>query len=296
MSKSLFFLTLLFTTAAFATPLKKNNHLAYYGEDFYASAQQMAKKGYLTYYRQDPNEYTKRLLHYILNSKHLAKKGQYDEIGAICSDEDYNCYNQKSLSYYDARKIMFNELFNTEVNADTNSVIDVYCKHEYFYKKGTIPNSAMVNAEHTWPQSKFSSNFPSGTQKTDLHHLFPADSRANSDRGNYPFAEINGNGEPPQNCDDSLLGRPIQFKAASSATYFEPPADHKGNVARAMFYFSIRYNISIDPIQEHFFRLWHKEDPVDEQETRINDLIFKYQKNRNPFVDFPELVDTISDF
>ncbi|RYZ68005.1 MAG: nuclease, partial [Proteobacteria bacterium] len=78
--------------------------------------------------------------------------------------------------------------------------------------------------------------------------------------------------------------------------FFEPPDAHKGNVARALFYFSVRYNIKIDPIEENFLKAWNKADPVDQEESGRNEAIMKIQGNRNPFVDFPELADSIGDF
>lgn len=77
---------------------------------------------------------------------------------------------------------------------------------------------------------------------------------------------------------------------------FEPPAKHKGNVARALFYFAIRYNHPIDANQESFLRQWHKEDPVDQDERERNQLISRYQNNRNLFIDRSELVEQIFDF
>ena len=61
-------------------------------------------------------------------------------------------------------------------------------------------------------------------------------------------------------------------------------------------YFSIRYKKYIDPSQEQHFRLWHQEDPPEKEELIRNDLIENIQKNRNPFVDIPELVELIEDF
>ena len=36
---------------------------------------------------------------------------------------------------------------------------------------------------------------------------------------------------------------------------------------------------------------WHAQDPVDDFELNRNNVIYSYQRNRNPFIDHPELVD-----
>ena len=101
-----------------------------------------------------------------------------------------------------------------------------------------------VNTEHTWPQSMFGHVEGPG-MKTDLFHLFPVRARANSDRGNKPFAEITDsqavrwwNGPTPQT---SIPTANIDAFSESAATAFEPEEDHKGNVARAMVYFFTIY-------------------------------------------------------
>ena len=38
---------------------------------------------------------------------------------------------------------------------------------------------------------------------------------------------------------------------------------------------------------------WHKEDPVDDFERNRNEVIYGYQRNRNPFIDHPEFVHYI---
>ena len=77
---------------------------------------------------------------------------------------------------------------------------------------------------------------------------------------------------------------------------FEPPTEHRGNVARSLFYFAVRYKLFIDPAEEMILKLWHKADPIDAAELARHETIAKYQKVRNTFLDFPELVDRISNF
>ena len=49
--------------------------------------------------------------------------------------------------------------------------------------------SPIINAEHTWPQSKGAE----GNAKSDMNHLFATNEVPNAARGSYPFAEIDDN-------------------------------------------------------------------------------------------------------
>lgn len=73
---------------------------------------------------------------------------------------------------------------------------------------------------------------------------------------------------------------------------FEPRDDHKGNAARAMFYYYTMYRSEADAADPNFFHLqkatlcqWHLDDPVDSLEWLRTSRIAPFQNNRvNPFV------------
>lgn len=201
--------------------------------------------------------------------------------------------NHKALGYNPAKKYLFGQL-HLEKNDDGYFIKDLYCGINYTAGAGPmgLPDQSKINCEHTWPQSKFTASFPTEFQKSDLHHLFPTDSKANSTRGNYEFADVVSN-ENLKNCDSSRSGASV---TSGGHTYFEPPTSHKGNVARAIFYFSIRYKMDIGDEQEEFLRKWSDIDPVDDAEMSRNASIEKLQGNRNPFIDNPENIDAISNF
>lgn len=201
--------------------------------------------------------------------------------------------NHKSLGYNPAKKYLFGQL-HLEKDNQGYYVKDLYCEINYTkgVGPGSMPDQNQLNCEHTWPQSKFTGSFPTELQKSDLHHLFPTDSKANSTRGNFEFAEVTEN-QNLKNCEASRSG---PSTVSGGSTFFEPPTTHKGNVARAIFYFAIRYKMQVSDAQEEFLKRWNQLDPVDDAERERNDQIEKLQGNRNPFIDRPELIDAISNF
>ena len=183
----------------------------------------------------------------------------------------------QSLGYSQARKVIFEKIDNED-----GEVCCVYSTH-HCMKTRAMPSHKIMNVEHTWPQSQGAT----GTAKSDLHHLFPTQSRLNSTRSNFPFCEV---AQIKFEGDGSKMGH-----NRNGAICFEPPADHKGDTARAMFYFAIRYNLNLTKDQEEVLKKWHKQDPVDEKELARHENIVRHQRNKNFFVLNPELVDLISD-
>ncbi|WP_165905069.1 endonuclease [Parashewanella curva] len=164
------------------------------------------------------------------------------------------------------------------------------------------------NREHVWAKSH---GFPSKDQwgYTDAHHLRPSDPGINTARSNNDFGE----------CSDS--GEEVQFNGSGTGNYldkakdcWEPRDEVKGDVARMIMYMDTRYqgkdtattkmpDLAIvnrlttseeddKPLIGTLCDLyaWHKQDPVSDFEKNRNNEVYKYQGNRNPFIDRPELV------
>ena len=171
---------------------------------------------------------------------------------------------------------------------------DVYC-HQTFRKNvgpHRMPDHTDINIEHTWPQSRFNRSASKRSQKADILHLYPSETISNSRRGSHYFSEVERPSSVSYDCEDSKIGA----NPETGYTSFEPPEDHKGNVARALFYFSIRYDIEIPEHEELFLRVWNAMDPVDDLERKRNDVAELEQGNRNPFIDNPDYANTIRDF
>lgn len=283
--KFLLSLTLILASAS-ASAGRLRDKLEYYPEDFYQKVDNGAVAD------------LKRELFRILSSAHVENPQGHDVLKADCGATDRNCFKHFSLGYRQARTLLFGEL-HLERHGGTFAIRDVYCQHlsgPSEYKKdppgpGKIPDPSVLNAEHTWPQSRFNGRFDRDLQKSDLHILYPSLAEANTSRSNHEFNEVGSELDSP--CPkNSQRG----YATRGNRIYFEPPAPHKGNVARAIFYFSVRYQLQVSAEEEASLRAWHRADPPDSFETTRNETIFSKQKVRNPFIDHPELVDLISDF
>lgn len=237
-------------------------------------------------------------LRQILQWDHRQVPNGFDEIVERCQGQ--GCYRHVAIGYDRARLFLMGYFYLVNQGGDFG-VRDVYCEKVYDRDdfRGSdrpgpnqIPDHRVVNTEHTWPQSRFSDRHNRDYQKSDLHHLFPTDNELNSIRGNFPFGDVEKDMNGPLKC-----GSQARFGYGNNnGPIFEVPDRHKGNVARAMFYFAVRYDMQIDPAQEQSLRRWNLEDPVDAEEAARNEEIYKAQGNRNPFVDYPALADRIQDF
>ncbi|MBN2494588.1 MAG: endonuclease [Deltaproteobacteria bacterium] len=183
-----------------------------------------------------------------------------------------------SLGYDNARRVMFESVDNHD-----GRVQCVYTG-EWVETTGIPPNEVM-NTEHTWCQSWGADSEPA---RSDLNHLFPAMAEANSHRGNYHFGDVVDATWTSGGC---AVGTDASFRWV-----FEPRDEHKGDCARAMFYFALRYQMEIQAFEEDVLRAWNCLDQPDEKEARRNDAIEARQQTRNPFVDRPDLVERIDDF
>jgi deoxyribonuclease-1 len=226
----------------------------------------------------------------VISRVHVKNPGQRDQLADRCPTQA-SCSVHVSLGYNEARKHLFGSI-HLKQDKLGSFVKDVYCHKVIRSGVGSmkIPDANILNCEHTWPQSKFTPSHSREMQKSDLHHLYPTDNQANSTRGNHPFAEVDTNIPIKSDCDESFLGG---LEGRGNGTFFEPPAEHKGNVARAIFYFSVRYEIEMPTEQAEALKRWNDLDPVDQEEKLRNDLVEKAQGNRNPFIDAPELIDQV---
>lgn len=190
-----------------------------------------------------------------------------------------------SLGYNVARDSMFMNIDNKKVNgqgASQNTIECLYTGREAvgYTDRTDCQNNFSFNTEHVCPQSFFSSAEP---MRSDLHHLFPTDDMANNQRGSNPFDVVTN---PSWSVGGSL----------SDGTVFEPRDVSKGNVARSLFYFVLRYQNYNNFLnsQETILKTWHRNFPPTAKDLTRNGDIFAIQHNKNPFIDYPAFADRIN--
>lgn len=197
------------------------------------------------------------------------------------------------FSYDKARDTLFAKIYSIN-----DSLRGVYTGYTIYLDPTQDPTTYAYNqnidTEHTYPRSKGAT----GQAESDMHHLYPTRTFANSARGNNPFADI-----PDMDTDkwfrrDVILYTiPSMFideysESDDDNLLFEPREDHKGNAARAVFYFYTMYKQQADNADPQFFSIqkntlyqWHLADQVDSLEVIRNNKIALYQGGKqNPFI------------
>lgn len=220
---------------------------------------------------------------------------------------------RSNTSYDEGRRYMY-----AYVDNPNNLVTCVYGGYQHSYTPSPTPTNPvqsaapsgwltslqtngtlMINAEHTIPQSFFSSNAP---MVGDIHHLFPTYHQWNSDRSNYRFADIPDNLTtkwernltsqttiPTTNIDEYSERGTI-----NGEVFYEPREDHKGRVARAVLYFYTVYPTqagSITSVAElSTLQRWHEQQQPNAADIARNTRVEAAQGNRNPYIDNPSWI------
>ena len=198
----------------------------------------------------------------------------YDDVNLNLNDNalllelrDLITTTHKKRTTYD--ELRYNMISKADASlTDSSKIVCIYSRKEVSSK---WDGGDTWNREHVWPQS--TGWFKTSGAGSDLHHIRPETPSVNTSRGNKAFGTKSGQ--------------------------YLPVDEAKGDVARILFYLLTRYSESdsykITAVAESMEMLleWNKLDPVDALEKQRNRVCEDIQKNRNPFIDYPELADRI---
>lgn len=155
------------------------------------------------------------------------------------------------------------------------------------------------NREHIYPQSR--GGFTNGTSDTAFGINIYKPTNANDILAGHSDAHA-------LRAEDAIENSTRNNKDYGGSDYNGPAGTQnswRGDVARALFYMSVRYNglsvVSGNPPDNTLGQmgdldsllLWNMSDPADDFEMYRNNYIYTWQMNRNPFIDRPELADYI---
>lgn len=162
-----------------------------------------------------------------------------------------------------------------------------------------------MNIEHSFPKSWWG-----GTENQsykDLFNLMPSESTINNSKSNNPMGIVDS---PTKDNGCTKVGSGTGAPGTKYALW-EPGDEWKGDFARTYFYMVTVYSHltwsgdqamailenndwpTLQPWAYSLYLDWARQDPVSDIERERNEAVFGIQGNRNPFIDFPNLVEYI---
>ncbi len=187
---------------------------------------------------------------------------------------------------------------------DEGTVWDMYSNSVRYYPYTPGESGCGLNIEHCFPKSWWGG--ADNDAYKDLYHLNPSDARANQ----------TGKSDFPPGIVDSIVKfdngslRQGYMKGHPKHRVYEPADEYKGDFARAYFYIVTAYQdftwadkysayltnddyLVFQPWLKDLLLAWHRQDPVSEKEINRQHIISSIQHNRNPYIDYPDLVEYI---
>ena len=208
--------------------------------------------------------------------------------------------------YGSGNRKTWDAFFYTDRDTTTNRVLDMYSNEMRFFNvENPTASVAGFDIEHMLPKSWWGGTV--NEAYCDLFHLVPGDYSANRSKSNHA---------PGIPSDTTFWNG--SFATGSGSAYglqkvFCPADEYKGDFARAYFYIATCYGDSLtwvttgepgiamtneswqefQPWLRDLLLDWHRNDTVSQKELERAKEVNNIQGNRNPFIDYPELVEYI---
>ena len=187
--------------------------------------------------------------------------------------------------------------------ANSNQVWLVYTEQgrpKLDFQTGGGSNVGKWNREHTYPRSRggfYSIEDDDIADGIDVFWETKADSLRHGNSDAHALRAVDG---PENSSRGNDNYGPIEYDGPALNM-----GSFKGDVARSVLYMTVRYNglevVDGYPNQDPDGFLgdlatildWHRNDPPDDFEMNRNNIVYNWQFNRNPFIDYPDLVEYI---
>ena len=222
----------------------------------------------------------------------------------ICKGGSRYKYGTRDLNTMLEHYYTWDGFLQTDTKED-GTVWDMYSTRIHYMAQDTygavsIPD---LEIEHCFPKSWWGGD--NNDAYKDLYHLNPSNSRANNNKSAYPPGYV-----PTADKYENDIFRMGKNSAYGDFFVFEPCDEYKGDFARAYFYVATAYEdltwaadasdyldnssyLEFRPWLQQVLLEWHRLDPVSEKEIVRQDRVSNIQHNRNPYIDYPGLVEYI---
>jgi hypothetical protein len=218
----------------------------------------------------------KQAIQDIIANPNLVRKHNYGDAYDILKDSDQNPENSSQvwLMYVEQPRSKLDTQTGTSGAAGFWNREHIYCQSRGGFSDATSSTPAGINVWSTTNADDIAAGH------ADAHHIRAEDSPENSLRSNRNYG--------------------VDYNGPSGSQ-----GSWHGDVARAVFYMATRYNalnvvngdVSETPVgyigDLATLLLWNVADPADDFEMNRNNVVQVWQKNRNPFIDYPNLADFI---
>lgn len=230
--------------------------------------------------------------------------GYYQTLDGKCGEElktaihNLVSNNVSMLSYGSGNEHTWWGFYVTDyiMDGSRRQVVDRYSNDvRYFGNRGSSVSG--MNIEHSFPKSWWGGS--SNNAYKDLYNLMPCEQSINSSKSNYGMGVVT-NVKTNNGCTKVGTG-------ANGTQLWEPADKWKGEFARGYMYMATAYQNftwtgqALNSLQQGAYPTlqkwasdlyieWAEGDPVDQMEIDRNQAVAGIQGNRNPFVDFPNLM------
>lgn len=196
---------------------------------------------------------------------------------------------------------VFEMLLDTDSNPENDSQVWLMYveqpRSKIDIQTGTS-NVGKWNREHIYCQSRGAFNLDSAAPNDGINIWTNTDANditAGGSDGHHIRAE-----DGPENSSRNNRNYGVDYNGPTGSA-----GSWHGDVARAIFYMAVRYNglnvvngdvaeIPTGNIGDLATLLtWNHTDPSDDFEMNHNNVVYTWQQNRNPFVDYPDLADYV---
>jgi len=212
--------------------------------------------------------------------------------------------NAKVPSYGSGSNSTWAAFAKMDVRPEDGTVWDMYSNNHVPFNGNSAASG--MNIEHSFAKSWWGG----GRQAAqDVQHLAPSNITANSSKGSWPMAVVDGKITYSNGC--IKVGK-SSSKPGMTLDAWEPADEYKGDFARMYMYMVTAYEDyasdwtanSVNQLDNNTYPVfeqwtidlllkWNRQDPVSQKEkTRTNEA-YKIQGNRNPFIDYPQLAEYI---